>query len=617
MATMHHSGAAIILAACLVPCNANAIESFTPLVAPATLSNTNESNNPFLLPEGWTQTLVTDRTTLNIQGLPSTFGTWDMIDVGGTTSEYIYIPMEVQKGSGVIRYNQDTGDFTTLLQGNNTGVFNSNPSTWSATNDDFGSLDPAVVTPTGSLLTAEEWSGDGRIFEISNPETATGTIDADVRWLSNIPSVSHEGIKFDSAGSMYFVDENNSGSIYRFTPNTIGDLTSGSIDVLTIDAFSGDASANYDAGVNVGQSRTGNSTWVEIVNSAGIKTTYADPFDFTTRGGRSAADEAYGTPFGRPEDMVIATINGDEVLYFATTSENIVYGLNLATGLVFEAVNSTVTPDGLGNTPVGSGANDSLYGLDDPDNLEISFGASGELQLFIIEDGDPGDIWMATDYDGDGVADVIDLFASLGPFGSEPSGFIVDPRGGFLVNIQHPASGNDALWRLRQISSLPSLWIQVDGTAQGGLVFFTVAGVTLSVTTTNGLTPGQVILIMADAVNSDVTLSGMGVTALAVGDTLYINNQLTGVTTTDPGLILSYGFGGPPIDGDITLDGLVNVADVLLGHQVLLGKETLSREQFIHGNVAPLVDGQPEPDERFTLGDLLIIQRKALGMINF
>jgi hypothetical protein len=586
-------------------------------MAPATLSNTNESTNPFLLPEGWTQTLVTDRTTLNIQGLPSTFGTWDMIDIGGANSEYIYIPMEVQTGAGVIRYNRDIGDYATLLQGNNTGVFNTNPTTWSATNDDFGSLDPAVITPSGSLLTAEEWSGNGRMFEISNPDTATGTIDANVQWLSNIPSVSHEGIKFDSAGRLYFVDENNSGSIYRFTPNTAGDLTSGSVDVLTIDAFAGDASATFNAGANVGQSRTGDSTWVEIVNSTGTPTTSADPFDFTARGGRSAADEVNGTPYGRPEDIVIATVNSEEILYFATTSENIVYGLNLITGLVFEAVKSTVTPDSLGNTPVGSGASDSLYGLDDPDNLEFSFSVIGELQLFIIEDENPGDVWMATDSDGDGIADVVDLFASLGPFGSEPSGFIVDPRGGFLVNVQHPASGNEALWKISQVSFPSSVWVQVIGTAQGGLVFFTVAGVTLSVTTTNSLTPEQVIQAMADAVENDVTLSAMGVTALAVGDTIYINNQLTDVTTNDPGLSFSYGFGKPPIDGDINLDGVVSVVDILLGQQVLINAATLSPEQFTHGDVAPLVEGQPDPDGEFTLGDLLIIKRKALGMISF
>jgi secreted PhoX family phosphatase len=54
---------------------------------------------------------------------------------------------------------------------------------------------------------------------------------------------------------------------------------------------------------------------------------------------------------------------------------------------------------------------------------------------------------MATDANNDGVAEKIDLFASLGPFGSEPTGLIFDPRtGGFLVSIQHPSSNNDAVW---------------------------------------------------------------------------------------------------------------------------------------------------------------------------
>ena len=61
----------------------------------------------------------------------------------------------------------------------------------------------------------------------------------------------------------------------------------------------------------------------------------------------------------------------------------------------------------------------------------------------------------------------------------------------------------------------------------------------------------------------------------------------------------------------------MNVADVLLGLQVLNDAATLSPEQFIHGDVAPLVGGMPDPDGLFTLGDLLVIERKALGVINF
>lgn len=105
---------------------------------------------------------------------------------------------------------------------------------------------------------------------------------------------------------------------------------------------------------------------------------------------------------------------------------------------------------------------DAVYGLDDVDNLAIEIGPDGEIQLFVVEDEDPSDIWVATDADGDGIAEMIDMFASLGPFGSEATGFIVDPRGGYLVNIQHPGSGNDALWSITQVSAVPvpaAVWL--------------------------------------------------------------------------------------------------------------------------------------------------------------
>lgn len=71
------------------------------------------------------------------------------------------------------------------------------------------------------------------------------------------------------------------------------------------------------------------------------------------------------------------------------------------------------------------------------------------------------------------------------------------------------------------------------------------------------------------------------------------------------------------VDGDINLDGIVDVRDILLGTQVLLGTVTLDPEQFIHADVAPLVSGSPDPDGFFNAGDLLVIQRKALGLISF
>jgi hypothetical protein len=70
-------------------------------------------------------------------------------------------------------------------------------------------------------------------------------------------------------------------------------------------------------------------------------------------------------------------------------------------------------------------------------------------------------------------------------------------------------------------------------------------------------------------------------------------------------------------DGDINGDGQVSAADVLLGYRVLAGDLSLTEEQRLHGDVAPLVNGVPAPNGQFDPGDLLVSQQKALGLIRF
>jgi len=66
-------------------------------------------------------------------------------------------------------------------------------------------------------------------------------------------------------------------------------------------------------------------------------------------------------------------------------------------------------------------------------------------------------------------------------------------------------------------------------------------------------------------------------------------------------------------DGDINVDGMVNVVDVLLATRFALGLDTPDAPQLAHGNMALLVGGMPTPaDNRIGTDDLLLIQKKAL-----
>tara|TARA_R110002072_G_scaffold187259_1_gene344037 strand:- start:513 stop:1112 length:600 start_codon:yes stop_codon:yes gene_type:complete len=66
-------------------------------------------------------------------------------------------------------------------------------------------------------------------------------------------------------------------------------------------------------------------------------------------------------------------------------------------------------------------------------------------------------------------------------------------------------------------------------------------------------------------------------------------------------------------DGDLTDDGVIDLADVLLGQRILLGEVPLIQDYIDRGDVAPELNGESAPDGIFDLGDLLVIQRRVLG----
>jgi secreted PhoX family phosphatase len=283
------------------------------------------------------------------------------------------------------------------------------------------------------------------MFEVQRPFAATAAA-AGVRWLSRIPAVSQEGIRFDKSLNLYFIDESNTGSIYKFVPLVPGNLAVGQSFVLRVTAYTGNATLNWDNAL--ASPRVGPATWVPITDVVGNRITVADPFQYNSSislGGRSAADEVGGTPYGRPEDIALSVDkDGNEVLYVPTTTENVVYTIVLldATNAFVKTLCSRNTIDISTGLPVGSN-------FTSPDNMAID--AAGTV--YVVEDQGPpvADIWQAVDVDNDGVAEYLARWLGMGVAGAEPTGLFFHPNNldTAIVAVQHPSSVNDAVWEIK------------------------------------------------------------------------------------------------------------------------------------------------------------------------
>lgn len=438
------------------------------LVEPA--DSVDEQNKPWTAPAGITSTNVMNMRDVETAVIAGSVVRVDAISCGRSsnnvasmfdmlaydpTGRYVFVPHETPCGAGVSRIDtQDSNRTEVLFRGDQT-------QNWS-TDHDFGAFDPARWTPNGTVILGEEWAGTGRIVEVCDP-LGTAPVDPvassltkgdcavvgnDYNVWNNMPLSAQEGIAFSQVPGqenkvMYFIDENNSGSIYKSVFTTAGDYNGGATTyVLSVDAFAGDPSANYNDASNVGQPRTGQATWVPITDATGAPLPgLTDPRvgAFTAR---TTANEVNGTPYGRPEDTTQSFRNGNEVIFFTATSENSVYAVEeTATGPVVHQFVSPATPTNLGFAPTNAT-------LGSPDNLAID--ALGNI--FVIEDSpntttvgaNGGDIWFARDVDNDLQAESIDHFLSLQVNQSEATGMIfnpVDPTK-FVVAVQHPQSTN-------------------------------------------------------------------------------------------------------------------------------------------------------------------------------
>jgi len=466
---------------------------FNPLMqstAVASPNHVNELNSPWQVPAG-----VIGRNLISLREVEADVAqSIQRVDAGNISSmfdmmaydptgRFLFIPHETPFGAGVSRHDTLT-DITELLFAGDRAAGGKRvcePEPCDPWAHDFAAFDPARWTPNGTVWLGEEWSGLGRVVEILNPlapapedPTASALEEGiDYRIVESIANVAHEGINFSRKHEnrvIYYIDEWNSGSIYALHLKRPGDYAAGGQTfVLSVDDFEatgGDASAFWNEEVNQGASRFGRASWVPITDEDGQPLPgVTDPFrDGPTidprddaslvRGGRAAADDVGGTPYGRPEDMEVGVLeNGSEVLYVTTTAEHGVLSIEML-GEYKAYVRSFASRSTVKNLGLPS----TTGMLNAPDNLaQDAFG-----NIYIVEDAPNrsdvgGDVWFARDTDNDGVAESIDHFMSMQVAGSESTGMIFHPTQPtkFVIAVQHPTSTDlsivpdgfgDAVW---------------------------------------------------------------------------------------------------------------------------------------------------------------------------
>lgn len=377
--------------------------------------------SPWVIPAGFSQSIVSDESDLDLYVAED----WnDMNTVNESKAHagrFLYRTHEVRSGNDA-RLDGGLGGSVSVVD------LTTGAAKEVATRYDWEALDGIVWTPWHTILFAEETitsarpdpdhpqATSGLVYELKlDPSDPTRAESVTVR--PRLGALSHEGLEIDAEGNLYVIDENRTGAIYKFVPDTRGDLSSGQLYALKAESAS----------------KTGAAEWVAL--------------DMTQVqvSAREAAAAVGATSYCRPEDIErIAS-----TLYVALTCEDVGNpastsgpGAVLAVQLGHAPSVSYVVAAGR-NAPVENRAA-GVTGFRGVDNL--ADGPDGKL--WMVEDNAYSDIWVfdpnSKDANRDGYRDGVYLFASLKDVGAEGTGiyFGTDPKTLF-VNVQHSDTGND------------------------------------------------------------------------------------------------------------------------------------------------------------------------------
>ena len=382
---------------------------------------------PWVIPEGYVQTIVSDETDLNLYVGNDWNDMSTVNETGAHAGRYLYRTHEVRGGAigddrNSLRVDGGSGGAVSVVD------LKTGKATEVVGRTDWEALDGIVWTPWQTILFAEE-AGTTARPDPDAPNATAGLVyelKLDKHDLTKAKSVAvrpllgalaHEGIEIDAAGNVYVIDEDRRGSIYKFVPTQYGDLSSGQLYALKVK----------------NGAKTGEAEWVALdMAQAQIRANVA-------------ARAVGATEYCRPEDIERI----DSTLYVALTCEDVDNPANtsgrgavMAVELGDKPVVSYVVAAGK-NAPIEDQAA-GITGFKGADNL--ANGPDGKL--WIVEDNAYSDIWVydprSKDADGDGYRDGVHLFASLKDKAAEGTGiyFGKDPHTLF-VNVQHSATGND------------------------------------------------------------------------------------------------------------------------------------------------------------------------------
>ena len=376
-----------------------------------------DAASPWQIPAGYRQFDVSTEADLNIYpGTTNPAGNdWNDMntvnETGRQAGRYLYRTHEVRgannaSNGAVSVVDLKTGEAKVLVQ-----------------RADWDALDGIRWTPWGTILFAEE-ADDGHLYEITLDKNDP-TVAVSVQQRDALGTMAHEGIEVDAKGNVYVIDEFRGGAIYKFVPDRRGDLSSGDLFALSV--------ADGGTGLDVGQ-----GSWVKLDRTAVAANARKAVTDANLAGAKIST-------FQRPEDVEAI----GNVVYIAITESELeerAAGAVLGDGRVVAIDLKTLAVSNFvkGGVNVGlerTNVTPKLTGLKNPDNL--AEGPDG--RLWIVEDNANSDIYVAEkDRNRDGVADEVNLFASLTDTVAEGTGiyFGKDPHTLF-VNIQHSVDVND------------------------------------------------------------------------------------------------------------------------------------------------------------------------------